>query len=379
MPRALIPLPIQLVIDDVGWRSGEDGSARGEPYRTGIARTHGVEDYVAIARLGRRLGMRPQAAMALCEWDRTGFLKRIPSATWMGADWRNPFDQGSWREECADLLRRERDHIEITLHAVGHEFWQAPGTFTRAEWHDSTCVPRPRSEWTAHLDAYAELLDQHGLGPFPRSFVPTAGYHRVGGGLAGLLVQRGMTLMSTPFSLTAGSATQRWRWFDVDSGLMLVERGDDPVGWNQLAGHPTRDIDQPFVGMHWPNLLHEDPKRNHEIVDRWADFLAAQGRRPGRMLARHTTHLRDQLAWHACAALPLEGDGAAIDRSGLDRLPLAIGPRLTVDVVADREQSIVANDARILRDDHWRAGAETLHRVELELVGPQPRLSWRDR
>ena len=33
---ASIPLPIQVVIDDVGWWSGKDGSLYQEPYRTGI-------------------------------------------------------------------------------------------------------------------------------------------------------------------------------------------------------------------------------------------------------------------------------------------------------------------------------------------------------
>ncbi len=38
---AAIPMPLQVVIDDVGWWSGEDGSERQEPYRTGIDRRHG--------------------------------------------------------------------------------------------------------------------------------------------------------------------------------------------------------------------------------------------------------------------------------------------------------------------------------------------------
>ena len=31
--RACVPLPLQIVIDDVGWWSGEDGHERGEPFR----------------------------------------------------------------------------------------------------------------------------------------------------------------------------------------------------------------------------------------------------------------------------------------------------------------------------------------------------------
>ena len=64
-----IPLPIQIVIDDVGWWSGKDGHENQEPFRTGISRNHVPEDYEAIVYLGKALGIQPQAAMVMCEWD----------------------------------------------------------------------------------------------------------------------------------------------------------------------------------------------------------------------------------------------------------------------------------------------------------------------
>jgi hypothetical protein len=87
--KACIPLPIQVVIDDVGWWSGRDGHELGEPYRTGIGRDHVAADYQAIADLGKSLNIRPQAAMVLCEWDRENILRDVPSATWMGRAWDN--------------------------------------------------------------------------------------------------------------------------------------------------------------------------------------------------------------------------------------------------------------------------------------------------
>src|SRR5687767_12494907 len=87
--RVEIPQPIQIVMDDVGWWSGENGSARHEPYRTGIARNHVPADYQAIISLGRQLNMKPQAAMILCEWDKDNILRQVPSSTWMGGAWDN--------------------------------------------------------------------------------------------------------------------------------------------------------------------------------------------------------------------------------------------------------------------------------------------------
>src|SRR5688572_18466494 len=102
IPASLnVPMPLQIVIDDVGWWNGEDGSARGEPYRTGIARDHCAADYHAIVSLGRQLGMRPQAAFIASEWDTRNILRRLPSCTWMGVAWDNSRWVGPWLEEAA--------------------------------------------------------------------------------------------------------------------------------------------------------------------------------------------------------------------------------------------------------------------------------------
>lgn len=87
--QAFIPMPLQVVIDDVGWWSGNDGSMRQEPYRTGINRNYVPADYKAIVDLGRALDIRPQAALVLCEWDRENILKHLPTSTWMGSNWDN--------------------------------------------------------------------------------------------------------------------------------------------------------------------------------------------------------------------------------------------------------------------------------------------------
>jgi hypothetical protein len=129
---AVIPMPIQVVIDDVGWWSGEDGSKQQQPYRTGMQRNHVPADYAAIVELGRSLGIRPQAAMILCEWDKDNILGKLPTSTWMGKHWDNSNWVGPWLDEAADIIRQNREHFEVTLHGVGHEYWTG-ATFTRAE------------------------------------------------------------------------------------------------------------------------------------------------------------------------------------------------------------------------------------------------------
>jgi len=146
---ATVPRPIQVVIDDVGWWSGEDGHTRNEPYRTGMPRNHVVEDYEVITLLGRRLGIRPLAAMALCEWDRKNILRREPTSMWLGAAWGNARWQGPWLDEAAEILRRNREHIAFAVHAIGHEFWK-DGVMERAEWHDAQGRMRPADTVRRH-------------------------------------------------------------------------------------------------------------------------------------------------------------------------------------------------------------------------------------
>ena len=122
--QVFIPMPLQVVIDDVGWWSGEDGSERQEPFRTGINRNHVPADYQAIAELGRALGIRPQAALILCEWDKENILKHLPTSTWMGEAWDNSKWVGPWLEEAAEIIRNNQKNLEITIHGVGHEYWQ---------------------------------------------------------------------------------------------------------------------------------------------------------------------------------------------------------------------------------------------------------------
>ncbi len=122
--KVYIPMPIQVVIDDVGWWSGEDGSRKQEPYRTGINRNHVPADYMAIADLGRLLGIRPQAAFILCEWDKENILREVPTSTWMGDKWNNSRNIGPWLDEAAEIIRGNREHFELTVHGIGHEYWE---------------------------------------------------------------------------------------------------------------------------------------------------------------------------------------------------------------------------------------------------------------
>jgi hypothetical protein len=324
--RAAIPLPIQVVIDDVGWWSGHNGSTQRtpfhEPFRTGIARDHVPADYAAIASLGRQLGIRPQAAFIACEWDKENILGALPSCNWMGAAWDNSRHVGPWQEEAVQILRDNRDHIELTLHGIGHEFWSADTngdwSFTRAEWHDAVGVMRPRETLQRHLELFAQILEQHDLGGFPTSFVPCAFLHRFcknGGGLAELLKTAGISFISTPFFTMRGGEGLEEKRLGFDSGVLTVDRGRDLQNWCVIGQPPAGELHSAICGMHWPNLLHLEPARNEEIVAAWVDFLRLQNGRFDRTLAPDTAFFAAQLLHHETTHCELQNDALFLDWS----------------------------------------------------------------
>lgn len=327
--EVFIPMPVQVVIDDVGWWSGEDGSKMNQPFRTGINRIHVPADYQAIVDLGKGLGIRPQAAFILCEWDKQNILRKLPSSTWMGSNWDNSKWVGPWMEEAADIIRSNQRFIELTLHGIGHEFWEGDH-FTRAEWHDYNGNMRPKEEIEKHLDYFELLMKQHNLGPFPKSFVPTAFLHSFGPSsrnnvsLASILKRRGIDYINTPFGSIFNKERIKYDFWGIDDDVITVDRGRDEFSWKTYPVEPTLELKGPTCGMHWPNLLHPDPFRNSEIVKKWIDYLERINDKPHMILARDSVCFQNQLVHHTLTEKKLKGNRIEFDFSALNNLPANI-------------------------------------------------------
>jgi len=347
-----VPMPLQIVIDDVGWWSGKDGNKVQEPFRTGIDRHHIPEDYEAIARLGKKLGMRPQAAFILGEWDRENILRSIPSSTWMGENWDNSRWLGPWLDDAARIIRDSADFFELTLHGLGHEYWQ-DGTFTRAEWHDQEGNMRPTDQVLAHLDAYERIMHQNDLGDFPTSFVPAAFLHCYGDGqkgLAAILKKRGITFISTPFSTMHRREELQTPILGIDQGIATVDRGHlPPIPWDRIAADPGDDIPGPILGFHWPNILHPDPEQNSAVVDRWVEFLQSFGHRFGRLLSPNTAAFQTQLAFHLGVDLELREDEFILDFATFQPLAVAaVHDHFVLEVKSTADLKFTSPDITLL-------------------------------
>ena len=317
-----IPRPVQLVIDDVGWREGWDISESGGPFRAGVERLLGPDDYAAVAELGAALDIRPQCALVLCEWDKTNACARVPTATPQGAAWDNSPRVGDWSERAAGVFIKRAAHIELAMHGVGHEHWE-DGVRTRAEWHGADAGQRwPPAVLQAHADCFRTILGQYGLDPehgisYPQSFVPCAFryyWDPADPESTGAFMRRcGIRFASTPFRSCCFSGRPPERHDGgFEHGLLLLDRGNSGVPWHVYATTPKELPDNSICGIHWPNLLSSDPATNNAPVRIWTQYLDRIRQRPGYLLARSMAETCSQWLYHSFVTLAADGANAVL-------------------------------------------------------------------
>lgn len=318
-----LPMPIFVVVEDVGWWQGKDGSAENEPFRNGFPRRHCLDDYRALVRLAKRLNMRVAVGMVLGEWDREDILRGVAGSTWMGNGWDNRLNRGPWLAEASEFLRDHRDWLEIACHGLCHEFWR-DGLMERSEFHDRDCWMRPRDLVTSHLDAFATILEQNNLPGFPRLFLPPALLHSFGNGeesMQAILHEYGVQYVVTAFSRARRFAEPLHEKITWECGVRLLERGLSPVPWHVAAASPVWDFRNPILPLHWGNLLHHDSARNFEIVDGWAEMLEKKALSMNFMLAADLSACWSQAAAYHLVRLFVEEGKIIMDLGNLSQIP----------------------------------------------------------
>ncbi|MDP3481453.1 MAG: hypothetical protein Q8R88_16925 [Desulfoprunum sp.] len=318
-----IPMPLQIIVDDVGWWSGQDGSQFNQPYRTGIGRDHQPEDYLALAALGKGLGMKILAGFVLCEWDKANLLRKLPSSTWMGEDWNNAGIRPAHKERAADILRRSQANIEIGLHGIGHELW-VDGRMQRAEFHNQHCEMRDKDEIRRHLDFFLQLMEQYKLSPAPVSFIPPALKHSFGNGEEGfqkLLEEFGIRYVATHFDKARQFSAPLHPQLTWENNVLLVDREKAESAWNATACEPAFAFDRPFLTLHWANILHHDPAKNLDVVRRWIDFIREGSKKQRILLARDTQSCLSQYLHRMFSTVHEQNGEFSIDLTWKNDLP----------------------------------------------------------
>jgi hypothetical protein len=362
-----IPRPVQLVIDDVGWREGWDLSADGGPYRAGVDRLLGPADYAAVAELGATLGIRPQCAMVVCEWDRQNACADYPTTTFAGRAWDNRERLGPWLDRSIAVIRDQAAHFEFALHGVGHEHWEN-GDRTRAEWFGGSLHERWSPKVLAsHAECFRRIMRQNGLGGpggavrLPVSFVPCAFRYLWDEGdpqsTGAFLSAQGVRYASTPFSAcTFAHADLPAPDGGFDHDLFVLDRGNVGIRYDLYDTVPQTPIPNSICGIHWPNLLRPDPAENGESVARWCAYLGSLRADAETMLARTMPETVSQWFHWRFSSLHEDGDGWCLDLSGLPKRARELGLILPVVVKHGRDVAAVADNCAVLaswRRDEW--------------------------
>ncbi|MDX9895052.1 MAG: hypothetical protein RBS34_06395 [Desulfofustis sp.] len=320
-----LPLPLFVVVEDVGWWQGSDDSANNGPYRNSFPRYHCLADYEALVHLSELLSMRLAIAMVIGEWDRTNLLAGVRGATWMGDRWENSTNQGPWLDTAAAYLQSHEDHLELAVHGLCHEYWQN-GRLCRSEFHDQSGMMRPPAIIASHLVAFRSLLQQNGFLRFPRLFVPPALFHSCGNGndsIQCLLHSFGIEYVTTRFARCRHFSPPIHEKITWECGVTILERGVAPVPWKACAAAPEMIRDQPIVPLHWGNLLHGDPSQNLTVINRWAMLLLSEANGFMRIAAADSADCWCQAAVYYLARLQATPSGVSIDLSDVPATLLA--------------------------------------------------------
>ena len=142
--------------------------------------------------------------------------------------------------------------------------------------------------------------------------------------IAELFARRGFVYINTPFEIMLNKEKAQYDIFGVDSGIITVDRGADLLDWDVIGGNPEGVIAGSTCGMHWPNMLHEDPERNSEIVDRWVKFLAPYNDKQETLLAKSSLTFQQQLVHHKLTKVEIADSAIKLDFSDTNKIDTII-------------------------------------------------------
>lgn len=325
MERIIIPRPLQIVVDDLGWFCPTDDRPAGGPSRSAMSRYHLASDYEAINYLGEQLGMRINCAFILGEWDPDNRLRSVKHLSKYGDGWDNAahLDPDEMRR-CVEVINSS-PYIDFAVHGLLHGYYMA-GTDN----HDMSdyyyrkskeLIMIPEDEVRHRLDCFFDIVDHYGIKKEINSFVPPSFNTRIGE-LTRILRDYGILYSSTIFR-TVDCDGERPSVVTVENGIITVDRNNNLIPWNSVSSDfskfaPTVGI----FGTHWPNFLHHDPERSHEVVDGAVKYFRACEHNFGTVLSRDMKYCATQSLYSQFATLTEREGECVID---LSAVPTAVG------------------------------------------------------
>jgi hypothetical protein len=324
-PIALIPMPLQIVVDDVGWFNGEDDRKDGGPSRTAMPRRHVAEDIKALNLLGESLGMKINCALVVGEWDPDNRLREIPHLSKYGEEW----DNASYldREEMARVVSaiNESPYVELALHGLLHGYYM-DGTDS----HDTSdfyyrknreLIMVNEEEIRRRIEKFKEILDFYGVKKELISYVPPSFAVRWGE-LSQVMADYGFKYSSTIFR-TMVCDGEKPVTAGVENGIVTVDRINNLIPWNE---HESEFDNLPLVngvfGAHLPNFLHLDVSRSAEVVERAVKYFKRCAEQYGTVMSRGIEFCAVQSVYNRFAKADVRNGEITFDLSEVERTPV---------------------------------------------------------
>ena len=277
MSLITIPNPFHICVDDVGWFCGRDDRKLGGPSRSGMPRHHVAEDYIALENLGKAIGMKLSCAFVLGEWDMEGIIQKFPNSPRFGEIWESPEKRDKKEMERMVEAINSSPHIDFLLHGIYHGYYK-----DGVDYHDSSdyfyhingkLFKVPEEEIVERLNAFFRIMEYHKINKKVNQFIPPSGTFRQGD-LSEIFKSYGIIYFTPVFDYMEKINDDVCDFVYSENGVTVVDRNNCIVPWDEVG---TDFLTLPdfsgIFGTHWPNFLHEDPSRNHEVVANAAAYI----------------------------------------------------------------------------------------------------------
>ncbi len=325
MNKVIIPNPLQIVMDDLGWFCGNDDRKNGGPSRTGVPRRHCPADYYAVNELGKRLDMKINCAFVLGEWDDDNRLKSVKNLSKYGDNWDNAryFDK-SEMEKVVEAINSS-EYIDFAVHGLLHGYY-TDGIDNTDESDYYYSVNKElfiidEQEIRHRLDCYFDLVKHHGINKNINSMVPPSFTYRWNS-LSNILKDYGIKYISTIFKKMEYPGESKPVFAGVENGIITVDRNCNKVPWDAFSYDITKCEDTVGIfGVHWPNILDEISSPCPAIIDKWVEYFQRCSQNFGTILSKDMKFCATQSLYKSLSSITESYGTYTVDLSDVPILP----------------------------------------------------------
>ena len=337
--NAIIPIAVQINLDDVGWHDGTDLRYKGQASRSGIPRRHEPEDYLVLEKIGAALNTRIVCPLCLGDWDKDNYLRGEVGITHDPYGWNRAEEiDMPYARACFDALESS-EHIEYAIHGLLHGRYREDGSLiTEREYFDPIFGDDGKlkesrldyADFKRRLSLFDKIYDSWGFSQKIRTFASPCGV-----GFAPVddvklaaehLSSRGVRYWSNSGFTFDGKLA-------VFSDLVCIKGmgglyGGRVIPWDAYDFDPTvldhiyleesHAASSIFCG-HLTNFIKLDPSKNYDLVEPWVGYFKRESERLGFMLSRDIAFATNQRFYSLYARIEETDNAITVDTKDVTR------------------------------------------------------------